>query len=411
MALRAFQTNPSIGGFGSESLFGQLPGPGQFAPSQSRNGCDRPDAAGRNDGDAASRTARPLSQTGSDLAKNSGGTFGAGSCDAFAQIVKELVDNAVDACAHAESEKSIHSTAEQGENMIMKRVRVAITSVKVPVTISSAEVPVQQYANGEGPGTSANEDRETMDCLRIEISDNGCGMDDIDECVTAFHSDKNGTRTKGNSRASSQKTGEGPEEDPKSTSSKIVGDKKQKHLQKQISSDGSEKYTSGRYGVGLTLCLLHAQRLCPGTGACITSATASANEWTRATYEPDTSADNIVCKKKDRFPKDFAGECGTTISLLVPVSCIILSTQSYEFVLNQHFITSGRRKCAKGVATTCRVFRTISTQHRSSVQPRGQSTYFAVNAIVCSTSLRGGNTNQTEEEGEDSPRHVGERDQ
>eukprot|EP00579_Thalassiosira_antarctica_P016455 CAMPEP_0201929266 /NCGR_PEP_ID=MMETSP0903-20130614/22623_1 /ASSEMBLY_ACC=CAM_ASM_000552 /TAXON_ID=420261 /ORGANISM="Thalassiosira antarctica, Strain CCMP982" /LENGTH=1108 /DNA_ID=CAMNT_0048467989 /DNA_START=71 /DNA_END=3394 /DNA_ORIENTATION=- len=311
MALRAFQSNPSIGGFGGESLFSRLQGPIQFASSQSRIGDKHPNAAGRRGAGAASRTARPSSQDDIDPAKNSGGQFAAGSCDAFAQIVKELVDNAVDACVHAEKKISDGNENTEQEEKIMKRVRVTMTSVEV-------EVPGRPNTNDEDPATSVTENIETMECLRIDISDNGCGMENIDDCVTAFRSNKNGATKQGDNFRNSKKTGEKSEEATKCNAKKKKGSKKQKSSQKQTPSDSNENYTSGRYGVGLTLCLLHAQRLCPGTGACITSATASADEWTRAVYEPDTGVDDIVCKKKENFPKEIEGESGTTISILVP---------------------------------------------------------------------------------------------
>jgi len=302
MALRAFQSNPSIGGFGAESHFGGL-GPSRFGPSQSSLGDKRHDSAGRKGGDAASRTTQRLSNANTDPAAENGGQFVAGSCDAFAQIVKELVDNAVDACAPVEIENDVSNrNGDANQKKIMKRVRVTMTAVKVSVRTND---------NENDSGTLVAEDSKTMDCLRIEVSDNGCGMENIDDCVSAFTSNKNGA-TMGNADG-----GEGRKAGEKSGEATQSNAKKKKVDKKQKSFDSNENYTSGRYGVGLTLCLLHAQRLVPGTGACITSATASAAEWTRATYEPDTGADNIVCKKKETFPK-LTGEFGTTISLLVP---------------------------------------------------------------------------------------------
>jgi hypothetical protein len=143
-------------------------------------------------------------------------------------------------------------------------------------------------------------------------------MADIDYCVSAFSSNKNGLNS---NVVESQTSKKATKRKPLQTVVKNANEKKVKggNEKQKTSSDSNDKYTSGRYGVGLTLCLLHAQRLVPGTGACITSATVSSSEWIRAIYEPDTDADAIVCKKKDKIPK-VVGESGTTISLLVPVS-------------------------------------------------------------------------------------------
>ena len=182
-------------------------------------------------------------------------------------------------------------------------------------------------------------------CLRIEVSDNGCGMSDIDYCVSAFGSSKNGkttttTTTKGGGggerrrrktdndqlttivKKKNAKMG-GNNKRQKSSSSRMMN-----HLAAAAAApddddddgDIGDDCTSGRYGIGLTLCLLHAQRLVPGTGACVTSATSSDIEWTRGTYEPDADADVVVCKRRERFSKNDVGESGTTVSLLVPVS-------------------------------------------------------------------------------------------
>ena len=169
-------------------------------------------------------------------------------------------------------------------------------------------------------------------------------MSDIDYCVSAFGSSKNGktttTTTKGGGggerrrrktdndqlttivEKKNAKMG-GNNKRQKSSSSRMMN-----HLAAAAAApddddddgDIGDDCTSGRYGIGLTLCLLHAQRLVPGTGACVTSATSSDIEWTRGTYEPDADADVVVCKRRERFSKNDVGESGTTVSLLVPVS-------------------------------------------------------------------------------------------
>ena len=188
MALRAFHSNPSIGGFGGES-----------SPSMNL-----------------------LDTTGeTHLIQQDG--------DAFCQIVKELVDNAVDACC---------STPETHN----KRVKVEITP----------------YNSNE-------------DILQVTISDNGCGMKDIQSCVDAFRSSKHTSRT------------------------------------------------AGRYGIGLTLCLVHGQRLVPNSYACITSAIQKSKHFTRAFFVVDTDGDKVVCQKQEMILKTSPSESGTCVSLLVPV--------------------------------------------------------------------------------------------
>lgn len=254
MALRAFLGNPSLGGFGGETS----------------------------------------------------------SCDAFATIVKELVDNAVDACAPFDN-AIVNRNGSVPEERTTKRVRVSITAANVPVRSNNKENDSIVSTKG---GSRA------MECMRIEVSDNGHGMENIDYCVSVFSSSKN-SGTKKSSLEECQNKGK--KNNDKNMKSK--GGNKSKSSESHLLLPTAENYTSGRYGVGLTLCLIHAQRLVPGTGACITSATATADEWVRATYEPDTDADNIICKKKERLPK-MLGESGTTISLLVPVS-IYLSSMSF----------------------------------------------------------------------------------
>ena len=264
---------------------------------------------------------------------------GAGRGDAFVQILKELVENAVDACCVASSAALAVAKGDDNNNDTdIKRVRVKITSEVVPVRIEDSTINFHNNAPPEEKGMTT----KMMNCLRIEVIDTGCGMQDIDHCVSAFSSNKidgiassRRTNNSNNSHHLSQQGGKDedcnndqmhPHDNTNNNNKKKKGGSKSKKSHNNNSnkqkndSNSNENYTSGRYGIGLTLCLLHAQRLVPGTGASITSATATSNEWTRAIYEPDTNADHIVCKRKEYFPKEDLGECGTTINLLVPVS-------------------------------------------------------------------------------------------
>jgi hypothetical protein len=80
----------------------------------------------------------------------------------------------------------------------------------------------------------------------------------------------------------------------------------------------TEQASAGRYGIGLTLCLLHAQRLVPDSSACIKSATSSHPQWTQVMCVVDT--DRVQCIRRDYLPKSVQEESGTSISVLVPVS-------------------------------------------------------------------------------------------
>lgn len=206
MALRAFHANPSIGGFGDES-----------APSLLV---------------AGDRKQRTLQHLGTENSQNFGVTQESG--DAFCQIVKELVDNAVDAC----------ETARKNGTATAKKYRVKVEILP-------------------------HKDDNTT--LQVTVSDNGIGMGNIQGCVNAFHS------TKGSN------------------------------------------HTAGRYGIGLTLCLLHAQRLVPGSYSCITSATQESKTFTRALYIVDTAGDKVECHREEEVPKTTPKESGTCVSVLVPV--------------------------------------------------------------------------------------------
>lgn len=153
-----------------------------------------------------------------------------GDCDAFAQIVKELVDNAVDACT-------------QNDDSAVRRVRVDFSQVSSNV-------------------------------LRVTVTDNGCGMESIQDCVEAFRSNKR---------------------------------------------NASSGNTTGRYGIGLTLCLLHAQRLVPHSTASITSATKDSPKFQRKDYVVDTDGDCVKSIDEEEIAKSRPEESGTSVSVLVPV--------------------------------------------------------------------------------------------
>lgn len=226
--LEAFHANPALGGFGSEST-------GLYSGSSSLK---------------------------------------EGDCDAFAQIVKELVDNAVDACRGGAVGGSSTASA--------RRARAAAMSIKRRVQVRFTEV--------------------SPTVLRVTVTDNGCGMACIQDCVEAFQTNKRDA-TGGASNSATNAT------------------------------------TAGRYGLGLTLCLLHAQRLVPNSTASITSATKEKPHFEQRDYVVDIGAtsssssngggdhndDCVKCVRAVEKPKDFPEECGTSVSLLVPVRLAMIS--------------------------------------------------------------------------------------
>jgi|AntRauTorckE5430_2_1112549.scaffolds.fasta_scaffold03504_3 hypothetical protein len=219
MALRAFRCNPALGGFGNET--GLL--------HETRENV------------TTGKSQKQKRRTGNSNC----------SGDAFAQILKELVDNAVDACGYICDTDREEST--------IKRVRVNIEKVETSIA------------------DDANEDREL---LRVEVNDNGCGMDDIEKRVSVFNSSKGVNELGG--------------KDPQ----------------------GIE--TAGRYGIGLTLCLLHAQRLVPNSCAVITSTVRGSSSITRAKFVVDMDRDSVICVEKSNIEKENVEGSGTSISLLLP---------------------------------------------------------------------------------------------
>jgi hypothetical protein len=238
MALRAFCSNPSLGGFGGESGL-LITGGNSLQRSLQRKKKRERD-----------HSSLPVTEK---------------DCDAFAQIVKELVDNAID---------STRSVSHQSKKQA-KRVRVVIEQCEAPVP--SSERTDERTAAEVGACTD-DADGEANEVLRVTVSDNGCGMADIQACVEAFRTNK-----------------------------------------AQGKQTAPENMTAGRYGIGLTLCLLHAQRLVQNSCASITSATPEAAYFTKASYVVDTEGDSVRCVRREKSRKAFLDESGTSVSVLVPV--------------------------------------------------------------------------------------------
>jgi hypothetical protein len=232
MALRTFHSNPSLGGFGGES--------------SARNHVNG---------------------------------------DAFAQIIKELVDNAVDACSSA----TAAGTATTTKQTATSRVRVTIE----PLTSISNNSNNNHNNSGDKnkkEGDSIQQSLIGQQLLRISVIDNGIGMENVQKCVDAFQTSKGADST-----------------DP--------------------------SHTAGRYGIGLTLTLLHAQRLVPNSAAIIQSATAQQDSWTKITCIVDTEGDSVRCIKQELFPKSYPLESGTSVCVLVPVRMLDLFQEIYRTAL------------------------------------------------------------------------------
>jgi hypothetical protein len=299
MALRTFHFNPSLGGFGGES-----------SPLFS--------------GDAAATS------------------------DAFCQIIKELVDNAVDACiprAESSNTGKNQSRSQQMENRSNgtsnKRVRVVIERFHG----QSKDYDEVDCMNYQANCNKSFIDEENVDddteILRVTVSDNGCGMFDIQKCVSAFQTSKAHASLIERSYENSKE-----KEGKKTVCPKKKKQKKATSKANNTPSDATsatsvyEGKTAGRYGIGLTLCLLHAQRLVPNSCASIRSATIEQNNWTNVLCVVDSARDSVHCvfqsdhdsvtdnnpnphkKHKNETPqeKSFPTESGTAISILIPVS-------------------------------------------------------------------------------------------
>jgi hypothetical protein len=242
--LRIFCSNPGLGGFGNESTF--------------------------QDANDSKAVVTP---------------------DAFCQIIKELVDNAVDACTTG-LDNAVDActtgleTLKNSSDDNKKTDSNVTTKRRVRVTIERFVDRNNNTYEDDGESEGKRE------LLRVTISDNGCGMKDIQACVGAFHSNKVDS-TSASEPSTTRNVGDAPTE---------------------------MKQTAGRYGIGLTLCLLHAQRLVPDSCASIQSATCTAKEWTVVTAVVDTASDTVRCFPRNAIPKSSPTESGTAISILVPVS-------------------------------------------------------------------------------------------
>ena len=167
MALRTFRHNPSLGGFGGE--FSSLP----FLEEDDENA-----AVGAN---------------------------------ALTQIVKEIVDNAVDAC-RGESNNHNSNYKDNNTRSTTSNAKNNRNNNSSPPGQSSFRIRINLDPVTEKDGTQV---------MRVTVTDNGCGMEDIQKCVDAFQTSKG-------------------------HNAENLGANQPQQRQQQVAK------TSGRYGIGLT---------------------------------------------------------------------------------------------------------------------------------------------------------------
>ena len=204
MALRTFQSNPALGGFGGDSV--RLEGDSPFEH----------DSSG----------------------------------DAFAQILKELVDNSVDSCRS--SNFSTTSSVNDSDQIVKRRVRVRIQQDQECFASSSSQQEERSHtqpqqeddSNAGSPFSGETGETTNREILRIEVVDNGCGMKDIQACVDPFFTSKahNSTDATSADTRNSQQQQENTETRRNNSQNSSRG----------TSSTQNEQQTAGRYGIGLT---------------------------------------------------------------------------------------------------------------------------------------------------------------
>ena len=117
--LRSFVNNPALGGFGDESHNDII-----IRSSKCK---------GDDDVDVNANASRRNNNDGfSDDADGHVSFRGAGRGDAFVQILKELVENAVDACVASGAAVAVAKGDDNDNDTDIKRVRVSITSEGCP---------------------------------------------------------------------------------------------------------------------------------------------------------------------------------------------------------------------------------------------------------------------------------------
>jgi hypothetical protein len=295
MALRAFHANPGIGGFGESTTTNTLASNYNDFEELS---CNKKKKKNRKDD----------SDDDHDNDKY-GGEDSNGNGDLLCQIVKELVDNAVDACKSSCNPRYDHHDKEEGEEEERRRRQGGGEGRTRTQNRNQKRIKIE--ISRPPNDADSNNDNNNNSILQVTVSDNGCGMESIQDCVNAFHSSKRGDDDDDDDDESDNNSSINVNN---STSSK-------NNNNNNNNNNNSENHTSGRYGIGLTLCILHAQRCVPNSRVCITSVSAKSKYRTRAIFEVDKQGDSVDCVQEEVTPVTTSEyESGTCVSLLVPVS-------------------------------------------------------------------------------------------
>ncbi len=273
MALWAFHNNPGIGGFGESTpiLFDRtkINVKKRHRPLEKKKRKTEPRQASNRenrDPNSVRFSYDEPSGKGETVCAASRNDHTVGEADLVCQIVKELVDNAVDACRSPTSE---NDNREDRREKHEKRIRVDLRPFGI--------------REDSDDGSIASSRSHADDILQLTVTDTGCGIENIQNCVNAFQTSKGGDTINGN--------------------------------------ETTNDVSSGRYGIGLTLCLLHAQRCVPNSRACISSATPKSKHVTRVFFEVNKREDSVKCVQEEiiNVPSS-QHESGTCVSLLIPVS-------------------------------------------------------------------------------------------
>lgn len=300
MALRAFYYNPALGGFGDEtetSATTTSAAAGGRARLLISSSCSSYSSTKKNISSSDENTTSCEARSIINSFPDSHHTASCGGGDAFAQIIKELVDNAVDACNLSSSPQNFHHRDDENSGSAApKKVTVVIDKVEEDDEFVKAEFAKDHGGSDPDNYYVADAFLEKRELLHVVVSDNGCGMEDVEKCVSVFSSNKNQDDfTNYNGCAAA------------------INDNSQRPV----------LGTAGRYGLGLTLCILHAQRLVPNSCVIIQSTVQNSALLTKFKFVVDTERDSVVCVHRENCVKKEKSDSGTSVSLLLPVSGMI----------------------------------------------------------------------------------------
>ncbi|CAM9125067.1 unnamed protein product, partial [Hapterophycus canaliculatus] len=181
------------------------------------------------------------------------------------QTVKELVDNAIDACRSRSSEQDAPTV-----RVVLRRTKGATAANNAARTSSTFSLEECQADN---------------EPLELQVADNGAGLTDVTKALLLFSSTKSGN-------------GSSPYD---------------------VQNPAEKQATAGKYGLGLTLSLLYSQKRFGGFLK-VTTATVGSREWsfTKCDIDLETGLPRSVYRKSGLKPASWSQGCGTDMRLLVP---------------------------------------------------------------------------------------------